>query len=163
VPTPGVPLTPARVLSRLPRRLANIGGSFPIEFMGRLTGDTPTTPKAVETTGPRKLAAPEPPRPRPRPSAPAESPAPEPTITPWTEADITPDDAPATAPSEASPSKLRGIAGGFKSRAQWRKFFADPRLRRFAHSKAHASKGGPKVRYRVLPERKGPPTPGTLK
>jgi hypothetical protein len=131
--------------------------------MGKvLTGDRPATPEAVETTGPRKLSVPEPPRSRPRPAADVEPPGEPPTITPWSESDITPDDAPATRP-EASPSKLRGVAGGFKSRAQWRKFFADPRLRRFAHRKAHASKGGPRVRYRILPERKGPPTPGTLR
>jgi len=44
---------------------------------------------------------------------------------------------------------------GFKSKAQWRYFFANPRLRRYAHQKAHATKGGPIVRYRRLPTRKG--------
>lgn len=44
---------------------------------------------------------------------------------------------------------------GFKSKAQWRMFFASPRLRRFAHQKAHATKGGPVTRYRRLPMRKG--------
>lgn len=44
---------------------------------------------------------------------------------------------------------------GYKSRAQWRMFFANPRLRRFARGKAHATKGGPVTRYRRLPARKG--------
>ncbi|AER47652.1 hypothetical protein DORI_1 [Mycobacterium phage Dori] len=44
---------------------------------------------------------------------------------------------------------------GFKSKAQWRRFFADPKLRRYARKKAHATKGGKVVRYRRLPERKG--------
>lgn len=43
----------------------------------------------------------------------------------------------------------------FRSRAQWRFFFANPRLRRYAHQKAHATPGGPVVRYRRLPARKG--------
>lgn len=45
---------------------------------------------------------------------------------------------------------------GFKSKAQWRYFFANPRLRaRYARRKAHATKGGPVTRYRRLPARKG--------
>lgn len=44
---------------------------------------------------------------------------------------------------------------GFKSKAQWRLFFANPRLRRWARKKAHATPGPPKVRYRRLPPRKG--------
>jgi hypothetical protein len=43
----------------------------------------------------------------------------------------------------------------FRSKAQWRYFFTNPRLRRFAHQKAHATKGGPIVRYRRLPARRG--------
>jgi hypothetical protein len=46
-------------------------------------------------------------------------------------------------------------ATGFASRAQWRLFFASPRLRRYAHDKAHATAGGPGVRYRRLPPRVG--------
>jgi hypothetical protein len=41
---------------------------------------------------------------------------------------------------------------GFKSRSQWKMFFANPRLRRYARDKAHATRGGPKVRYHRLPE-----------
>jgi hypothetical protein len=56
---------------------------------------------------------------------------------------------------------------GFKSRAQWRFFFAkgrtDPRFRKWAHEKAHATKGGPRVRYRRLPARKGAPTARTAR
>lgn len=44
---------------------------------------------------------------------------------------------------------------GFKSKAQWRFFFANPKLRRYARQKAHATKGGPIARYRRLPMRKG--------
>jgi len=43
---------------------------------------------------------------------------------------------------------------GFKSKAQWRLFFANPRLRRYAHRKAHQTAGGKVVRYRRLPARK---------
>lgn len=45
----------------------------------------------------------------------------------------------------------------FKSKAQWRLFFASPRLRRYAHDKAHATAGGKGVRYRRLPTRKNAP------
>lgn len=44
---------------------------------------------------------------------------------------------------------------GFRSKAQWRYFFANPRLRKYARDKAHATKGGRGVRYRRLPARKG--------
>lgn len=44
---------------------------------------------------------------------------------------------------------------GYKSKAQWRYFFANPRLRRYARKKAHQTKGGKVVRYRRLPARKG--------
>ena len=40
---------------------------------------------------------------------------------------------------------------GFRSKAQWRMFFARPSLRRYARKKAHATPGGPKTRYRRLP------------
>jgi hypothetical protein len=43
---------------------------------------------------------------------------------------------------------------GFKSKAQWRYFYANPRLRRYARRKAHQTAGGPVVRYRRLPSRK---------
>ena len=43
----------------------------------------------------------------------------------------------------------------FASRAQWRFFFSNPRLRKYARAKAHATKGGPVTRYRRLPMRKG--------
>jgi hypothetical protein len=49
----------------------------------------------------------------------------------------------------------------FASKAQWRYFFArgrrSPKFRKWAHEKAHATKGGPKVRYRRLPARKSAP------
>jgi hypothetical protein len=51
----------------------------------------------------------------------------------------------------------------FKSKAQWRLFFANPRLRRWAHQKAHATPGGPKIRYHRLPFRKRAPTARTLR
>lgn len=43
---------------------------------------------------------------------------------------------------------------GFKSKAQWRYFYANPRLRRYARKKAHQTAGGKIVRYRRLPARK---------
>jgi hypothetical protein len=44
---------------------------------------------------------------------------------------------------------------GFKSKAQWRYFFVNPKLRRYARKEAHKTPGGPVVRYRRLPARKG--------
>lgn len=46
----------------------------------------------------------------------------------------------------------------FKSKAQWRLFFANPALRRWAKKKAHATeraRGGPRTAFRSLPRRKG--------
>lgn len=46
----------------------------------------------------------------------------------------------------------------FRSKAQWRFFYANPRLRKYAKKKAHATQragGGPKVAYRRLPRRRG--------
>ena len=60
----------------------------------------------------------------------------------------------------------RGGGGGyrgFKSKAQWRYFFANPKLRKYAHKKAHETAGGPKVRYRRLPARKGGPSARTAR
>lgn len=42
---------------------------------------------------------------------------------------------------------------GFRSRAQWRLFWANPRLRRYARRKAHETPGGRVIRYRRLPAR----------
>lgn len=44
---------------------------------------------------------------------------------------------------------------GFRSKVQWKLFWASPRLRRYARGKARATKGGPVTRYRRLPARKG--------
>jgi hypothetical protein len=52
-------------------------------------------------------------------------------------------------------ARKRRSSPGFKSKAQWRFFFANPRLRRYARKKAHETPGGPKARYRRLPRRKG--------
>ena len=49
----------------------------------------------------------------------------------------------------------RARRSSFKSKAQWKLFFANPRLRRYARNKAHATKGGKGIRYRRLPARKG--------
>jgi hypothetical protein len=59
-------------------------------------------------------------------------------------------------------------AHGFKSRAQWRMGFArcragDARWCKWAREKAHATAGGPRVRYQRLPARKGAPTARTLR
>lgn len=43
---------------------------------------------------------------------------------------------------------------GFASKAQWRLFFANPRLRRYAKRKARETAGGKVARYRRLPARK---------
>lgn len=52
------------------------------------------------------------------------------------------------------PGKGGVLHTGFKSKAQWRFFFADPVLRaKYAHQAAHATAGGPKVRYRRLPRK----------
>jgi hypothetical protein len=51
----------------------------------------------------------------------------------------------------------------FKSKAQWRLFFANPRLRRYARDKAHATPGGKVVRYRRLPTRKSAPGARSLR
>lgn len=50
-------------------------------------------------------------------------------------------------------AKRKGSHRGFRSKAQWRLFFANPRLRRYARKWAHKTPGGPVVRYRRLPER----------
>jgi hypothetical protein len=50
-----------------------------------------------------------------------------------------------------------GMPKGFVSRAQWRYFFANPRLRKYAHKEAHKAMrrgGGKKVAYHRLPRRK---------
>lgn len=55
------------------------------------------------------------------------------------------------------------MSHGFRSKAQWRYFFANPKLRRYAKKEAHKTPGGPVVRYKRLPERKGKPTGRTLR
>lgn len=54
-----------------------------------------------------------------------------------------------------------------RSKAQWRYLFArarySPKFRKIAHDKAHATKGGPRVRYRRLPTRKGAPSARTAR
>lgn len=52
---------------------------------------------------------------------------------------------------------------GFRSKAQWRLFFVNPRLRKYARKWAHKTPGGPKIRYRRLPERVGRPTARTAR
>jgi fructosamine-3-kinase len=51
-----------------------------------------------------------------------------------------------------------GMPKGFVSKAQWRYFFANKRLRKYAKKEAHKAQargGGIKVAYRGLPTRKG--------
>lgn len=49
--------------------------------------------------------------------------------------------------------RAHGMPHGFVSKAQWRYFFVNSRLReQYAHKEAHKTPGGPKVRYRRLPE-----------
>lgn len=52
-------------------------------------------------------------------------------------------------------ARKKRTSRGFASKAQWRYFFANPKLRRYARKKAHATAGGPVTRYRRLPRRKG--------
>lgn len=56
---------------------------------------------------------------------------------------------------------------GFVSKAQWRMFFArgktSPKFRKLAHKEAHKTPGGPKVRFRRLPARKGGVTTRTVR
>lgn len=49
----------------------------------------------------------------------------------------------------------KGGGKGYYSKRQWRFFFANPKLRKWAKKKANATAGGPKIRYRRLPESKG--------
>ena len=141
--------TPVGILSRLPRPLAKLADFGPLEF-----GQGLQTPRSSEVGQPRTISVSEPPAGKPRKQMVTAAEPRIPTVTPWTVADITPE--PAAPASESSgPAKLVGKAKGFVSRSQWRKFWADPKLRPFADKKAHASKGGPITRYRVLPEKKG--------
>lgn len=58
----------------------------------------------------------------------------------------------------------RGHGGGyrgFKSKAQWRWAWATHKS--WARKKAHETAGGPKARYRRLPERKGGPSARTAR
>jgi len=48
-----------------------------------------------------------------------------------------------------------GMPKGFRSKAQWRLFFASKRLRKYAKKEAHKTPGGPKIRYRRLPYKVG--------
>jgi hypothetical protein len=60
-----------------------------------------------------------------------------------------------------------GMPHGFVSKAQWRMFFArgktNPKFAKLAHKEAHKTPGGPKVRFRRLPARKGGVTTRTLR
>lgn len=56
--------------------------------------------------------------------------------------------------------KRGGMPKGFVSKAQWRFFFANKRLRKYAKKEAHkawARGGGPKVAFHKLPARKSAP------
>ena len=57
----------------------------------------------------------------------------------------------------AARKKRGGLPTGFTSKAQWRFFFANPRLKRYARKEAHKviARGGKKTGYRALPRRKG--------
>lgn len=44
-----------------------------------------------------------------------------------------------------------GMPHGFVSKAQWRYFFANPKLRKYARKEAHKTPGGKVVRFRRLP------------
>jgi hypothetical protein len=143
------------VLSGPLAKIANVG---PLEF-----GQALSRPPAAPTVTPQRISTPPTPTAAPRP--PLIAPVAEeaiPNVTPWTVADITPHpeyESPARPSSD--PAKLTGRIKGFASRAQWRFAFATHKP--WADKRAEASKGGPKVRYRVLPERKGPPDAGAIR
>lgn len=61
------------------------------------------------------------------------------------------------------PGRQHGLPKGFVSKAQWRLFWANPRLRRYARKEAHKTPGGKIVRYRRLPRRKGTPGARSLR
>lgn len=149
-PTSAAASNVPKLLRPLRRAIANIAAFSPLEFGQFLSRPT------VTETKPQRIEPTPPPTAEPRP--PTVTPPSEPAIAgvaKWTEADITehPDLEAAPATETGGPSKLAGKLRGFRSRREWRWAFASKQP--FAHRKAHASKGGPKVRYRVLPERKG--------
>jgi hypothetical protein len=154
-PRPHIASVQGMFLSRPFRRvIANIAAFSPLEF-GAFLG----RPKVTETK-PQRIEPTPPPAAEPRPPTVRPPDRDEPAIAPvakWTEADVTehPDLEAAPATESAGPSKLAGKLKGFRSRREWRWAFASKQP--FAHRKAEASKGGPKVRYRVLPERKVSP------
>jgi len=53
--------------------------------------------------------------------------------------------------------KRGGMPGGFKSKAQWRMFFANPKLRKYAKKEARKviARAGKVTGFRSLPARKG--------
>lgn len=53
------------------------------------------------------------------------------------------------------PGQPAGKHKPFKSQAQWRMFFADPKLRKYAIGKAHATGPEHGVGYHSIPKRKG--------
>lgn len=63
-------------------------------------------------------------------------------------------------PGIGTGSSRKGGGGkrGFQSKAQWRMFFArgksNPKWAKMAHKKAHQTSGGPKTRFRRLPNKK---------
>lgn len=105
-----------------------------------------------------------PPRPvrRPRP----EPPAPEQRLPPL-RIISRPARVSGVAPTPEGQARPENAPSGFKSKAQWRFFFSrgerDPRWARWAHEKAHATAGGPVVRYRRLPPRKRAPGPRAIR
>jgi hypothetical protein len=157
VPHGEVSPSPVRILSLLRDPLTKIANVGPLEFGAALP--RPTAP----TVTPQHVSTPSTPAAEPRP--PMIAPVAEdaiPSVAQWTPDDITkhPEFDPPARPT-SGPTKLTGRFKGFASKAQWRFAFATHKP--WAHRRAEASKGGPKVRYRVLPERKGPPDAGSIK
>jgi|WetSurMetagenome_2_1015567.scaffolds.fasta_scaffold04292_9 hypothetical protein len=54
-------------------------------------------------------------------------------------------------------ARKRKMSGGFKSKAQWRLFFANPKLRKYAKKEARKviARKGKVTGFRSLPTRKG--------
>jgi hypothetical protein len=156
-PVPALPLL--RPLAATIARISQIGPELmaPVVF-------TPPTPSAP-TTAPRVVTPPTP-APTAEPHTPAISPPASDvsSVAQWTTADITPhpefDAAPAT--ESGGPSKVTGRGRKkFVSKKQWRWAFANHKP--WADGWAKKTPGGPHVRYRVLPTRKGPPTATTVR
>lgn len=163
LPNPTAAGAPLHLLRPLAATLARIAEFGPVEFAAGMKLPPPSAP----TTAPRVVTPPTVEPPTVAPHTPAISPPPTdapPSVAQWTTADITEHPEPEAAPAThtGGPSKMTGRGRKkFVSKKQWRWAFATHKP--WADRWAKKTPGGPKVRYRVLPTRKGPPTAGSLR